>query len=115
MGLCMRCISRWCTTDCGSDSVWRCMNGSGRGWWWDALGRAEHEVARALADQLLTLAQDLQDPAALLLAHRALGTSCFWLGELALAQAQVEQGMALYEAPHHYTLAVSYLLDPGVG
>ena len=37
--------------------------------------RAEYQTARALAEQLLTLAQQAQDSAMLLAAHRALGTT----------------------------------------
>ena len=48
--------------------------------------RAELQTARELAEQLLSLAQSVQDPALLLEAHYALGTTLFYLGELALAR-----------------------------
>ena len=37
--------------------------------------RAEYQTALALGEQLLTLAQHIQDPAMLVAAHRALGAT----------------------------------------
>jgi predicted ATPase len=85
------------------------------GLWRYYVGRAEHETARELAAQLLTLAQRRRDPAVRLLAHRALGTSCFWVGALAEAHRHLEQGLALDVAPPPPAVSASYLLDPGVG
>jgi hypothetical protein len=45
------------------------------GLWLFYLGRAELQTTRELGEQLLTLAQRVQDPALLLEAHRALGVS----------------------------------------
>jgi predicted ATPase len=45
-------------------------------------GRAEHETARELVEQCLSLARRLGDTALLLQAHLALGTSWFYLGQL---------------------------------
>src|SRR5262249_36055250 len=42
------------------------------------MSRAEHETAREFGEQCLTLAQRLDDPALLLLAHQALGASWFY-------------------------------------
>src|SRR5262249_54835783 len=41
--------------------------------------RAELQTAHALGEQLLTLAQQVRDPSMLVAAHRALGTTLFWL------------------------------------
>ena len=56
----------------------------------------------------------VQDPALLLEAHRALGHTLFWLGELSSARAHLEQGIALYDPQQHRSLAFLYGLDPGV-
>ena len=56
----------------------------------------------------------MQDPALLLAAHRVLGEPLFLLGELALARAHQEQGIALYNLQQHRSLAFLYGLDPGV-
>ena len=76
--------------------------------------RAEFQMARELAEQLLRLAQRTQDPALLVEAHRALGVTLLWLGELVLAQAHLEQGIILYDSKQHRSLAFRYGEDPGV-
>ena len=73
--------------------------------------RAEHQTARELAEQCLNLAQRVQDPALLVVAHHTVGgTSCF-LGEVALACTHLEQGLALYNPQEHHVLAFRYGLD----
>ncbi len=59
--------------------------------------RAEHETSRALAEQLLTLAQRAQDPKLLLEAQCLLGQALQYLGELMVARQHLEQGLALYD------------------
>jgi TOMM system kinase/cyclase fusion protein len=76
--------------------------------------RGEYKTAHELAEQLLTLAQSMQDPASLLEAHWALTATLTWLGELVLALQHAEQGIALYEPQHHHAHAFLYGLDPGV-
>jgi predicted ATPase/class 3 adenylate cyclase len=76
--------------------------------------RAELHIARELAEQLLHLAQRTQDPALLMEAHRALGVTLLWLGELVPAQAHLEQGITLYDSQEHRSLAFRYGEDPGV-
>jgi predicted ATPase len=83
------------------------------GLWRFYLMRAEHQTARELAEQCLSLAQRLQDPALLLEAHLALGGILF-LGELIPARASLEQGMAFYNPQQHHALAFHYGQDPGV-
>src|SRR5262249_41430305 len=77
------------------------------------LVRAEYQRARALGAQLLTLAQQTQDAGMLLAAHRALGSTLFWLGELVAAHTSVTQGMALYEPQRHRAQAFLYGEDTG--
>ncbi|WP_432260126.1 adenylate/guanylate cyclase domain-containing protein [Cupriavidus sp. TMH.W2] len=76
--------------------------------------RAELRTARELAEQLLALAEKAQDPALLIQARRALGANCFYLGELALARAQLELAMALYDPRQHRSHGFVYGLEPGV-
>ncbi|MFQ5927642.1 MAG: hypothetical protein ACE5MH_09445, partial [Terriglobia bacterium] len=85
-----------------------------RGLWIFYLERAELQTARELAEQLLSLAQSLQDSAFLLEAQRALGLTLFWQGELASAQAHLEQGIALYDPQQHRSHAFLYGLGPEV-
>jgi predicted ATPase len=85
-----------------------------RGLWRYALGRAEHQTAQALGEQLLTLAQHAQDAAMLVAAHQAVGTTLFYLGVPATAHTYLAQGLALYDAKHHHASAFLYGEDPGV-
>jgi predicted ATPase len=82
--------------------------------WYFYLHRVELQTARELGEQLLTLAQHVGDPALLLEAHYALGNTLNYLGELATAQAHLEQGIALYDPQQHRAHAVRYGQDPGV-
>jgi predicted ATPase len=77
--------------------------------------RGSIQTARELAEQLMAMAQRQQDPALLLHAHRAMGQTVFWQGELARARAYLEQGIALYDPQQHRSLAFDYSQDPGVG
>jgi class 3 adenylate cyclase/predicted ATPase len=85
------------------------------GLWAFYVVRAAHKTARELGEQLLTLAQGVQDPALLLLAHSALGATLFHVGEFASAREHMEQSIALYDPQHHRPLALLYAgHDPGV-
>jgi class 3 adenylate cyclase/predicted ATPase len=84
------------------------------GMWQFYLVQAEYQTACELGEQLLSLAQRRQDPALLLVAHRALGEPLFTLGELAPARAHLEQGLALYNLQQHRSLAILYGMDPEV-
>ena len=59
--------------------------------------RGAHETAWELAERLLSLAQHLNDRTYQLEAHRALGTTLFFRGQLPAALAHLQQAMALYE------------------
>jgi len=72
------------------------------------------QTARELGEQCLSLARSLQDPASLVGAHYILGVTLSWLGELPLAKAHLEQGIALYDPQQHSSYTVLYGADPGV-
>jgi predicted ATPase len=77
--------------------------------------RGEHQTARALGEQLLHLAQRMQDSALLVEAHFALGYTLYCLGEFASSQEHVEQNIALYTPQQHRSLAFLYGgTDPGM-
>lgn len=84
------------------------------GLWLFHLVRAQLQTARDLGEQLLGLAQRSQEVALILEAHRALGTSLFYLGELALARTHLERALALYNPHEHHSLAFRSGQDPGV-
>ena len=85
-----------------------------RGLWNYYHVRAELQTAHALGEQLLTLAQQAQDPAMLVAAHRALGATLFYLGAVASAHTHLAQGMALYDSQQHRAAAFLYGEDAGV-
>jgi class 3 adenylate cyclase/predicted ATPase len=84
------------------------------GLWIFYLVRAELQVTRELAEQLLRMAQRSHDPAHLLRSHQALGSTLLWLGEVAPGHAQLEQGIALSYSPQYRSPAALYGEDPGV-
>ena len=63
--------------------------------------RAEYQMAYALGEQLLTLAQQVREASMLCSAHRALGTTLFYLGAVATAHTHCTQGIALYDPQQH--------------
>jgi predicted ATPase len=85
-----------------------------RGLWNYYLIRAELQMAHELSEQLLARAQQVQDSAMLVAAHRALGTRLCNLGEVALAHMHITHGMALYDPQQHRTYAFLYGEDAGV-
>jgi TOMM system kinase/cyclase fusion protein len=85
------------------------------GLWYFYFARAELQTARELGEQCLSLAQRLQDDDVLLQAHRMLGMTLFWLGELVPARVHLEQGITRYDSQQHRFLAFRYGTDPGVG
>jgi predicted ATPase len=84
------------------------------GLWRFYFAQAEHQIARELAEQCLSLAHRLHDPACLLQAHFALGGSFCFLGEPAPAHAHLEQAIALYDRQAHRALAFRAGVDLGV-
>ena len=65
------------------------------------LNRGELQTTRELAEQLMRLAQSVQDELLLSLAHMALGVTLHWCGELTSARTLIEQAIALYDPQQH--------------
>jgi predicted ATPase len=72
--------------------------------------RADLRTARELAEQCLSLAQNVHNPHFLVEAHHLMGCTLYPLGELALAREHWEAGIALYDPQQHH----STLGDSGV-
>jgi predicted ATPase len=85
-----------------------------RGLWHHYNVRAEYQTAHALGERLLTLAEQVQDPALLVEAHRALGATLFWLGAVAAALTHLAQGLALYDPSQHRASAFLHGENAGV-
>ena len=62
----------------------------------------------------MDLARGVEDPALIVEASRALGVPSFWLGAVKSAQANLEQGTALYDLGQLRSHASLYGIDPGV-
>jgi tetratricopeptide (TPR) repeat protein len=78
--------------------------------------RLELQTSRQLEEQLVSIAEELDDPAKLARAHGALGTSLLWMGELAAAKEHFErvrgptgsiEGGLLVEAMDYNQMAAS--------
>ena len=79
------------------------------------IARGDYSACRELADQLLALAQKLEDPAFLLLAHNSLANTCWLTGDFETCRTHNEQSMAIYAPQQHHSLASLYSgWDPGV-
>ncbi len=85
-----------------------------RGLWHYYFGRVEYQTALTLGEQLLTLAQQVQNAAMLVAAHRALGSTLFFMGEPATAHTHFTQSIALYDVQQHRAFAFLHGEDAGV-
>ncbi len=83
-----------------------------RGLWVVHEMRAELRTARQLGEQLLALAQHLDDPDLLIEVHRALGNTLLWIGEFAHAREHLQKALALHNPEQHKALAFQYGTDP---
>jgi class 3 adenylate cyclase/predicted ATPase len=77
--------------------------------------QSQLHTAREIGETLLRLAQHAGDPALTVLAHYALGATCFWLGELPAARQHLEEARARYTPDQSRALVFRMGLDPGVG
>jgi predicted ATPase len=76
--------------------------------------QSQLHTARELGETLLRLAQHADDPALTVLAHYALGATCFWLGALSAAHQHLEEARACYTPDQSRALVFRMGLDPGV-
>src|SRR5208282_4677762 len=74
--------------------------------------RAELRPASELAQQLVSLAERLQDSGLLVEAHLARGNSLFIFGELLPALEHFERAVTIYDPRKHHSHAFLYGLDP---
>lgn len=76
--------------------------------------RAQYDSASVLAKKLLAQAERQEDRTYRITAHRAIGNSALWLGEVGKAQSHLERGASLYDREADRGLALLYGDDPGV-
>ena len=75
-------------------------------------GQGQLQTGRELAEQLLVIASQAQDPILLLGAHTSFGSTTLYTGQFRLSQHHLDQAIALYDAQQHQTLAARYGDDP---
>jgi len=76
--------------------------------------RGEHSLALEPEEQLLAIAQHLQDPVMLLAGHTMLGSHLWWTGSLSDARTHLEQGMRYYAPQQQKSVWMSYGVDVGM-
>ena len=84
------------------------------GLWRYYVTRSQLRTARELAETLLHLAQRTDDPALVVIAYSALGTTCLWLGELPEARLHIEESSAHYTPEQRRAPVFRMGFDPGV-
>jgi predicted ATPase len=82
--------------------------------WRFYLNQGKLQTAQELAGQCLTLAEHVQDSRLLQDAHRMVGGTALFQGELATARAHLEQGIVLYAAQQGRQPSFSNGMDRGV-
>lgn len=85
-----------------------------RGLWIYYCARPALQTAYTLSEQFLTLAQQIHDPVMLPAAHRAVGTTLFFLGAPTEAHTHFAQGIALSDPQQHHVAVLLYGEDAGV-
>jgi predicted ATPase len=85
-----------------------------RGLWIYYNVRAAYQTAQALGEQLLILAQQSQDSAMLVAAHRALGATLLFRGAPADAHTHLARGIVLYDPQQYRAHAFFQGEDAGV-
>ena len=83
-------------------------------WIQNAVGPADQNAGRRIAQRFLRLAEDRGDADAVLTGHRLLGLSLVLLGEFSEGLAHSDRAISLYDPEKHPLLAQSYGQDPWV-
>ncbi len=83
-------------------------------WVFHLSGKTQLSDAQDLADQLLELARDADDPNLLLQGHLATAITRFYRGELAATRAHTREGLEYYDVKRDHSLVSVAGLDVGV-
>jgi predicted ATPase len=84
------------------------------GLWRSAHVRGQLQMARALGEQLLSLANTQDDPLLFVEAQGPLGQTLCMQGELMRAREHLQRVVALYEPQRHHSMVARCGYDPGV-
>ncbi|MCG7519789.1 adenylate/guanylate cyclase domain-containing protein [Ruegeria sp. Ofav3-42] len=75
------------------------------------LVRAEYDLAKEVAEQILELASQSDETHHVMIAHRAMGAVLLHIGDLDAAHEHLEQALELYDPGQHGSLAYVYGSD----
>ena len=70
--------------------------------------RGKIRMGREIAEQMLAIAERLQEPEPLAYAHNLMGNTLFWLAELGTARMHLEKGISLYQPEWSRSLAFRF-------
>lgn len=85
------------------------------GLWLSYLVRGQLQIAKEIGEQCLVMAQQQKNTVLEVEAHRALGATLFYLGELKMARIHIETGIERYNTNQHPVHTFfHYLADPGM-
>lgn len=85
-----------------------------QGCWWVHFTRAEYELARALASEMLDLAKQRSDDSLLLAGLNALGTVQMVCGEFIAARTSLERAVQVHAGLPFALVPAHFVHDPGV-
>lgn len=84
------------------------------GLWGHYWMRARHDRAIELAETLLAKAALLRDPVAVVVGHRAIGSTLFTRGEFVRAREHLERAIRMAAEADAKGLSMGYAVDPGI-
>jgi predicted ATPase len=84
------------------------------GFWVESFVAFNGDTLRQLAARFMALAQEPGATVPLMIAHRLMGTTLQWTGDIAGGRAHYDQAMALYDPASHRALTTHFGQDVGV-
>jgi len=84
------------------------------GFWVRSFVAFNGDTVRQLAARFMALAEEQEATVPLMIAHRLMGTTLQWTGEIAGSRAHYDQAMALYDPARHRALTTHFGQDVGV-
>jgi predicted ATPase len=84
------------------------------GQWLDSAAHGDYRTARAFGEELLHFAAQQEDSGPVVVGHRTIAWIDLFLGDLSRSQTHVDQGLSLYDAERHRSLAFQYAHDSKV-
>lgn len=74
----------------------------------------KYQICNEYSQELLEIAEGLNDNNYLMAAHRVLGSKSFWCGELITSKSHFDKVLSLYDPQQHHKQAFIYWTDQGI-